>query len=176
MKITPRLIRPLGRLVMAMTSGFIVPRRVRPWVLTRLGHDVHRTSTIESSTFIGAMTGLTVGPKAYINRGCFIDLVASVSIGPRTHIGPQVMILTSTHAARTAAGEVGSVGGNQVQIGADVWIGARAIILPGVSVADGVTIGAGSTVVSDCVAGLTYVGSPARPKSSHSLDVQPGPS
>ena len=47
-------------------------------------------------------------------------------------------------------------------IGRNVWIGAGAILLPGVTVGDDALIGAGSVVTRDVPAGATVVGSPAR--------------
>ncbi|TBR22377.1 MAG: sugar O-acetyltransferase, partial [Reyranella sp.] len=47
-------------------------------------------------------------------------------------------------------------------IGADVWIGGGAIILPGVSIGDGAIVGAGAVVTRDVPAGVTIVGNPAK--------------
>jgi acetyltransferase-like isoleucine patch superfamily enzyme len=49
-----------------------------------------------------------------------------------------------------------------VRVGRNVWIGAGAIILPGVSVGDDALIGAGSVVTRDVPAGVTAFGNPAR--------------
>ncbi|MFV2054203.1 DapH/DapD/GlmU-related protein, partial [Aliiroseovarius sp. YM-037] len=49
-----------------------------------------------------------------------------------------------------------------VTIGANVWIGGGAIVLPGVSVGDGAIIGAGSVVTRNVPAGATVAGNPAR--------------
>ncbi len=47
-------------------------------------------------------------------------------------------------------------------IGANVWIGGGAIILPGVTIGDDAIVGAGSVVTRDVAAGATVVGNPAR--------------
>jgi len=47
-------------------------------------------------------------------------------------------------------------------IGRNVWIGAGALILPGVSIGDDAIVGAGSVVTRDVAAGATVVGNPAR--------------
>ncbi len=49
-----------------------------------------------------------------------------------------------------------------MRIGRNVWIGAGALILPGVTVGDDAIIGAGSVVTRDVPAGATFVGNPAR--------------
>ncbi len=50
-----------------------------------------------------------------------------------------------------------------MRIGRNVWIGGGAIILSGVTLGDDAIIGAGSVVTRDVAAGVTVVGSPARP-------------
>ncbi|WP_286202790.1 DapH/DapD/GlmU-related protein [Burkholderia sp. THE68] len=52
--------------------------------------------------------------------------------------------------------------GRPIRIGRNVWIGAGAIILPGVTIGDDALIGAGSIVTRDVPAGMTAVGNPAR--------------
>lgn len=47
-------------------------------------------------------------------------------------------------------------------IGANVWIGAAALILPGVAVGDDAIVGAGTVVTRDVRSGATVVGNPAR--------------
>jgi maltose O-acetyltransferase len=51
-----------------------------------------------------------------------------------------------------------------VHIGENVWIGAGALILPGVTIGDDALIGAGSVVTRDVAAGVTVFGNPARTK------------
>jgi maltose O-acetyltransferase len=52
--------------------------------------------------------------------------------------------------------------GRPVTIGANVWIGGGAIILPGVTIGDDAIVGAGSIVTRNVAAGVTVVGNPAR--------------
>ena len=62
--------------------------------------------------------------------------------------------------------------GRPVTIGENVWIGAGALILPGVSIGDDTLIGAGSVVTRDVGKGVTVYGNPARP---HQKVVQSAP-
>lgn len=88
---------------------------------------------------------------------------APVFVGNRTLIGPGVCICTSTHdlepSIRNAQG--GSFA-KPIRIGDDCWIGARAIILPGVTIGDGSMVAAGAVVSKDVEPGCVVGGVPAR--------------
>ena len=103
-----------------------------------------------------------LGAGAFLNFGCVILDVAEVRIGQGTHIGPQVQLLAADHPRDPATRASGLEYGRPVRIGRNVWIGAGALILPGVTVGDEALIGAGSVVTRDVPPGATVVGNPAR--------------
>lgn len=105
---------------------------------------------------------ITLGDGVFLNFGCVILDVCPVEIGDRTQIGPYVQILTADHPRDAAARATGEEFGRPIRIGADVWIGGGAIILPGVTIGDGALIGAGAVVTRDVPPGATVVGNPAR--------------
>ncbi len=98
----------------------------------------------------------------FVNFGCVILDVCAVRIGARTQIGPNVQILTADHPRAGAERAQGLEWGRPITLGADVWIGGGAILLPGVTVGDGAVIGAGAVVTRDVAAGTTVAGNPAR--------------
>jgi maltose O-acetyltransferase len=73
-----------------------------------------------------------------------------------------VQILAADHPRAAAGRATGLEFGRPVRIGRNVSIGAAAIILPGVSIADDAQIGAGSVVTRDVPSGATAFGNPAR--------------
>jgi maltose O-acetyltransferase len=105
---------------------------------------------------------ITLGSGVFLNFNCVILDVAPVRIGDRTQIGPGVQILTADHPRDPALRAQMLERGRPIRIGADVWIGGGALILPGVSIGDGAVVGAGSVVTRDVPAGATAVGNPAR--------------
>jgi maltose O-acetyltransferase len=108
---------------------------------------------------------IRLGDDVFINYNCvFLDIVGIV-IGDRTQIGPGVHVYAADHPRDHDVRRRGLEFGRPVRIGADVWIGGGAIILPGVSIADRAVIGAGSVVTKDVAAGMTVAGNPARPLS-----------
>jgi maltose O-acetyltransferase len=74
-------------------------------------------------------------------------------------IGPAVQIYAADHPRDPALRRAGYESGRPVRIGANVWIGGAAVILPGVTIGDDAVIGAGSVVTRDVAAGA---GNPAR--------------
>ncbi len=106
---------------------------------------------------------IRVGDGVFMNFGCVVLDVVEVTIGEMTQIGPNVQILTADHPRDPAQRRQGLESGRPILIGANVWIGGGAILLPGVTVGDDAVIGAGAVVTRDVAAGATVVGNPARP-------------
>jgi maltose O-acetyltransferase len=107
---------------------------------------------------------ISLGAGAFLNFNCTILDVEPVIIGDGTAIGPAVQILASDHPRDPRLREQKVRFGRPVTIGANVWIGGGAIILPGVTIGDDAIVGAGSIVTRDVAAGATVVGNPAREK------------
>jgi maltose O-acetyltransferase len=111
---------------------------------------------------------MTLGKGVFMNFGCVVLDVVTVSIGDKTQIGPNVQILTADHPRNPAEREAGLENGRPISIGRNVWIGGGAIILPGITVGDDSIIAAGSVVTKDVPAGATVLGNPARVRASAS--------
>lgn len=108
-------------------------------------------------------TDVVIGAGSFINSDCYFDVGrTTLRIGRECNLGPQVGIFSMTHRLRPEGGYERSSEHQPIRIGDRVWIGARATILPGVTVGDDVVIGAGALVTSDCIEPGVYLGSPAR--------------
>lgn len=105
---------------------------------------------------------IRLGAGVFLNFNCVVLDVVEVEIGDMTQIGPGVQILTADHPRDPALRAQGLEFGRPVKIGNNVWIGAGALIMPGVTIGDNALIGAGSVVTRDVSAGVTVVGNPAR--------------
>jgi len=105
---------------------------------------------------------LHLGKNVFLNYNCVILDTARVTIGDDTRIGPAVQIYTADHPRDPDVRRSGLECGKAVTIGANVWIGGGAIVLPGVTIGDNAIVGAGSVVSRDVLAGATVVGNPAR--------------
>lgn len=93
-----------------------------------------------------------VGEGVFININCvFID-TCPITIGARTLFGPNVHLYSGTHPVDPAVrnGTLGPETGKEIHIGEDCWLGGNVIVLPGVTIGRGSTIGAGSVVTKVC--------------------------
>ena len=101
-----------------------------------------------------------LGERNVVNFGCLFDgRKFSIRTGSNVSIGPEATILTLGHDPRSATFEDR---GGDVMIGDRVWIGYRAIVLPGVCIGEGAVIGAGAVVAKDVEPYAIVVGNPAR--------------
>lgn len=103
---------------------------------------------------------ILLAERVVINFGCLLDgRRYEIHVGPDTSIGPEASILTLGHDPQSP--EFADKGG-PVRIGARVWIGYRAILMPGITVGEGAVIAAGSVVTRDVQPFEIVAGAPAR--------------
>ena len=125
---------------------------------------VGEDALIRSPFFCDHGHNISLGAGAFLNYNCIILDVEPVSIGRGTAIGPAVQILAADHPRDPGLRRQKVRFGRPVTIGANVWIGGGAIILPGVTIGDDAIVGAGSIVTRDVARGARVVGNPAREK------------
>lgn len=105
---------------------------------------------------------LTIGDQTYVNAGTRLHCRSSVVIGARCMFSWDVLVVDSDyHHLDDQAVDA------PVRIGDQVWIGARAQILKGVTIGDGAVVAAGSVVTRDVEPHTLVGGSPARPLREH---------
>ena len=104
-----------------------------------------------------------LGSNIYLNFGCtFVD-DGHIYVGDWTKFGPNVTIATAGHPIEPSKRENPALQYNKdVHIGRCVWIGAGAVIVPGVSIGDNSVIGAGSVVTRDIPSNVVAYGNPCR--------------
>jgi maltose O-acetyltransferase len=102
------------------------------------------------------------GSGLYINFGCIILDVCEVHIGAGVMMAPNVQLVTATHPIDPVLRLSGRELGKPIRIGNRVWLGAGVIVLPGVTIGDDTTIGAGSVVTRDIPPRVVAVGNPCR--------------
>jgi maltose O-acetyltransferase len=127
-------------------------------LLARIGSD----SFIQPPFACDYGYNLSIGDNTFVNFNTVILDCAEVTIGDRVQIGPAVQLIAADHPRapqdRRDLWELA----RPISIGSNVWLGAAAIVLPGVSIGDDSIIGAGSVVTRDIPSGVVAVGSPCR--------------
>ena len=112
------------------------------------------------ANFGGAHVHFGKNVYANFNLTCVDD--THIYVGDYTMFGPNVTIATAGHPLLPSLREKGYQYNMPVHIGRCCWIGAGAIILPGVTIGDNTVIGAGSVVTKDIPANVVAVGNPCR--------------
>lgn len=103
-----------------------------------------------------------LGSDVYANFNLTLVDDGHIYIGDKTMIGPNVTIATAGHPILPSLREKAMQYNIDVHIGRNVWIGAGAVILPGITIGDNSVIGAGSIVTKDVPANVVAVGNPCR--------------
>jgi acetyltransferase-like isoleucine patch superfamily enzyme len=171
-----RLLAARGARIGARTG--IGPRCVidRPWCI-----EAGERVLLEPDVFLKIVADtarLTLGEHVFVGRGTEFDVIGSVSVGAHTVIAPRCFITDHNHGIRPERRiDQQPCAVAPVVIGADVWLGACVVVLPGVSIGDGAVVGANAVVTRD-VAPMTIVaGAPARilrPRSGSLRERGPG--
>ena len=102
------------------------------------------------------------GNSVYANFNLTLVDDCDIFVGNNVMFAPNVTVITGTHPIHPILRSKQAQYNLPVHIGNNVWIGAGAIILPGVSIGDNTVIGAGSIVIKDIPANVVAVGSPCK--------------
>ena len=103
-----------------------------------------------------------LGDSVYANFNFTAVDDSHIYIGSYTMIGPNVTVATAGHPILPELREKAYQFNMPVHIGRNCWIGAGAVIMPGVTIGDNSVIGAGSVVTKDIPANVVAYGNPCR--------------
>ena len=110
--------------------------------------------------------GVEIGTGVYIADGLMIveELGGDerIVIGDRVSIAPRVTLVTSSHPNASRIRPFAPVASGGITIEPDAWIGAGAVILPGVRIGRGAVVGANAVVARDVPPLHVVAGTPAR--------------
>ncbi|WP_246663185.1 acyltransferase [Rhizobium sp. WL3] len=145
----------------------------------------HGRIVIGENTYIGPNAFIHTGKKnghVTIGSNCTVQAFSMVhghggcDIGDDVRIAGHVVIIPANHRFEDPDRPIREQGLSKkgIRINSDVWIGAGALVLDGVTIGRGAVIGAGSVVNKDVASGVVAVGSPARPVAQR-FDDNAGP-
>lgn len=131
-------------------------------ILTELLGGIGDGSDVRPPMYCDYGMYISIGAGTFANFGVtFLD-VAPIRIGNDVQIGPYVQFLTATHPLEPALRRDKWESAKPITIADNVWVGAGAIILPGVTIGENTVVGAGAIVTKDLPANVVAVGNPAR--------------
>jgi acetyltransferase-like isoleucine patch superfamily enzyme len=109
-------------------------------------------------TLISGWGRIRIGDRVFVNSGTVLLAVEEIVIGDDVAFANEAYVMDSNSHGLEGRAHVQA----PVHVGDGTWVGARAIVLPGVTIADGCVVAAGAVVREDCEADALYAGVPAR--------------
>lgn len=149
----------------------ILPARYRTSILTKHGAHIAPDADMQTPiTFHNVSDepgrhyyNLHIDTGCYVGKDVFLDLADRIILEEHVTVSMRVTLLTHTHAGRSSLSwDRLRPSYASVHLHRDCYIGAGAILLPGVTVGERAIVGAGAVVTKDVPAGATVCGSPAR--------------
>lgn len=136
---------------------------VQNWGRMYLGSRLRLVSTIATTELVASSGGrLEVGDGVFINYGCSIAANELVRIGDRCSLGTYVIVMDNDFHQTDPERREERPPSSPVILEENVWLGARVIVLKGVTVGRNSVIGAGSVVTHDIPEQCLAAGVPAR--------------
>jgi maltose O-acetyltransferase len=145
---------------MHLPSWWRPAKKLRVYCAQRFCRDVAGSANINAKARLSPQT--TIKPHGGVGERCI--LTGEVHIGSHVTMGPDCYLITGDHPVPPDGGRFRDLAPvhKPIRIEEDVFLGARVILLPGVTVGRGAAVGAGSVVAKDVPSGSVVVGNPAR--------------
>ena len=125
-----------------------------------IGQQIDESSTIFTPFHTNFGRHIRIGKNVFINHACtFLDL-GGITIEDDVLIGPKVSIITENHPVNPNERKMLDL--KSVRIKRNVWIGANATILPGITIGENSVVAAGAVVTKDVSANTVVAGVPAK--------------
>jgi maltose O-acetyltransferase len=154
-------------LLLLWIIGYVPFHFVRRFSYKLAGISIGKKSTIHMGARFYKPSLISIGEGTIVGDHAFLDGRAPLTIGNHTSIASQVMIYNSEH---DLSNESFAAIEAPVNIGNYVFIGPRAIILPGVTIGDGAVVAAGAVVTKDVPARMIVGGVPAKEIAPRKLE------
>jgi maltose O-acetyltransferase len=146
----------------SFAPGGVVWEKIRYWVCRPLFAYCGQNVNVDHGATFGRHT-VSIGTNSSIGMNASVG--SGTIIASNVMMGPEVLIYTQNHITSRVDIPMVQQGFTEcapVRIGDDVWIGARVIILPGVTIGSGSVLGAGAVISRDVPPYAVVVGNPGR--------------
>lgn len=147
------------RLTAEINGRYHEPEELRSLFSQLIGRPVDETFGLFPPFYTDCGKNIHIGKNVFINMGCKFQDQGGIFIGDGALIGHNVVLATLNHAMSPE--DRSSMILAPIHIGKQVWIGANATILPGVTIGDGAIVAAGAVVTKDVPENTIVGGVPA---------------
>lgn len=154
-------------LLLLWIIGYVPLHFVRRFSYKLAGISIGKKSTIHMGARFYKPSLISIGEGTIVGDHAFLDGRARLTVGNHTSIASQVMIYNSEHDLSNVSFAAIEA---PVKIGDYVFIGPRAIILPGVTIGDGAVVAAGAVVTKDVAPRMIVGGVPAKEIAPRKLE------
>lgn len=137
---------------------------IRYALLKTLARHVGQNVSVHPNVYLFKIHNLSLGDNVSIHPLCYLDAAGGIEIGNDVSIAHDVSMISFNHRFDDLSVPIKDQGliKKQITICDNVWIGAKSVILAGVTVHTGSVIGAASVVTHDIEENTVVVGSPAK--------------
>ena len=145
---------------MEINSRYHTPQEIRELFSELVGYKVDEGFGLFPPFYTDFGKNIKKKKNVFINAGCCFQDQGGIELGDGCLIGHQVVIATLNHDM--CPERRGGMLPKKVVLGKNVWVGAHATILPGVTIGDNAVIAAGAVVTKDVPANAVVGGVPAK--------------
>lgn len=125
-----------------------------------LGTEIDKTAMIRLPFYTDFGKFIRIGKHVFINQACIFMDRGGITIEENTKIGPRVNLITENHGLKPSERHI--LTSRPIFIGRNVWIGAAATVLPGVTIGENSVVAAGAIVSRDVPPNTIVAGVPAK--------------
>jgi len=148
------------KLTAELNGHYHTPQEIQELFSRLIGKPVDNTFDVFPPFYTDYGKNIKVGKNVFINSGCRFQDQGGITIGDGVLIGHNVVLATLNHDIDP--GKRSTMHPAPISIGHDVWIGANATVVPGVTIGDGAIIAAGAVVTKDVPPNVIVGGVPAK--------------
>ena len=152
--------RSAQRVTAEINAGCHTAEELRALMSELVGYEVDEGFGLFPPIYSDFGRNIKLGRNVFINSGCCFQDQGGIELGDGCMIGHQVVIATLNHDLMPE--RRASMIPAKVTLGKNVWVGAHATILPGVTIGDNSVVAAGAVVTKDVPANCVAAGVPAR--------------
>lgn len=155
-----RMSEEARRITCALNASYHTPDEVRALLSQLFGYEVDPSFRLFPPFYTDFGRNIHIGKGVFINDGCHFQDHGGVTLGDGCQIGHNVVFATLDHGLRPE--ERHTTFPAPIVLGRNVWVGANATILRGVTIGDNAVIAAGAVVVRDVEPDTVAGGVPAK--------------